>query len=87
MEIRIIGKLFDIISTNPESPTIAEIPGWHINSTSPIEGLEFYRVNPTLPREVFYGVHTYYYRFSDEATARELLSEKCDQSVCIGLEF
>ena len=73
MALDIIGKLYDIDSTDPENPTVTELLGWHVNSTEPLSGLEYYAVSPATPRRVFMGVNTYCYKFDNEQQAKELL--------------
>lgn len=83
MSLDIIGKLFDIDNTNPESPVVTELDGWHVNSPVIIDGLDAYRIEPAHKRRVFagaeLGVQTYCYRFDTEEQARELLG--LDQEV------
>lgn len=67
MDLRIIGKLHNIYNSNPENPIVTELPGWHVNTTHAHELLEPYRVEPTTPREQFYGVPTYYYTFANQS--------------------
>lgn len=67
MDLRIIGKLHNTDNSNPENPIVTELPGWHINTTYPHALLAPYRVEPTTPREQFYGVPTYYYTFANQS--------------------
>lgn len=73
MSLYIIGTIYDIDNTDPENPIAAPVDGWHVNSTEQLEGLEDYLVTPTVPRVVFAGVETWFYRFDSEAQALELL--------------
>ena len=73
MALDIIGKLHDSDSTDPKSPTVTELAGWHVNSTELLHGLEYYLTEPSSPRRVFMGVDTYCYRFDSEQQAKELL--------------
>lgn len=70
MALDIIGKIYDI-SGDTESPTVTELEGWHVNSTELLDGLEQHLIEPTMPRRVFAGVETYFYRFESEQQFNE----------------
>lgn len=74
--LKIIGKLYDIDSTDPENQVSVELAGCHVNSTEELSGLDDYRVYPNSPKYVFSGIsaeNTFYYSFPDRATADDLL--------------
>ena len=75
MSLYIAGPLYDIDNTDPENPVVTELSGWHVNSTQKLEGLDDYLVTPTVPKVVFSGVDTWFYRFESEQQAVELLPE------------
>lgn len=65
--IVIIGKLYDVDNTDPESPVLIELDGFHVNSTELTPGWESFLIEPNSPKQTFFGVHTYFYRFTDES--------------------
>lgn len=65
--ISIIGKIYSTDSTDPESPEFTELEGFHVNSTEVVEGWEGFLVEPSSPKQTFFGVPTYFYRFKDES--------------------
>lgn len=74
MALVIIGKIHNI-SGDPENPTVTEIDGWHVNSTSILQGLDDYLVIPKHPKYVIMGVNTFFYKFHSERQAKVLLKE------------
>ena len=64
--ISIIGKINTVDNTDPESPAITELDGYHVNSTELMAGLEGFLIEPNSPKQTFFGVPTYFYRFKDE---------------------
>jgi hypothetical protein len=58
-----------------------QIPGWHINSTEPVEGWVAYRVEPTSPRRVFGGHPTFFYVFPDRETFEATRSQDEQDSI------
>lgn len=71
-----IGVIHDIDTTDPETPIITALDGWHVNTTEPVPEWEQYLVTPTTPRQIFAGLPTVCYRFPDEATYRTLHPEE-----------
>lgn len=65
--ISIIGKIHTVDSTDTENPAVTELDGFHVNSTEPASGWEEFLVEPTSPKQTFFGVPTYFYRFKDES--------------------
>lgn len=65
--ISIIGKIHTVDNTDPENPTVTELEGYHVNSTELVEGLESFIVEPSSPKQTFFGVPTYFYKFADES--------------------
>ena len=75
MSLYIAGILHDIDNTDPENPVVTELSGWHVNSTEKLAGMDDYLVTPAVPKVVFSGVETWFYRFESEQQAVELLTE------------
>ena len=73
MNIDIIGTIYNLDFTDPENVITTPLDGYHVNTTEPVEGLEAYLVEPTVPRRVFAGHATYCYKFENEVEARRLL--------------
>ncbi|WP_205310862.1 hypothetical protein [Rheinheimera maricola] len=48
--------------------------GCRINSSLPLQGMDFFIVLPVTPSEQFLGIDTYYYVFLDEDQAKQMLN-------------
>lgn len=64
--ISIIGKIHTVDNTDTENPVFIEIDGYHVNSTELVAGLEDFLVEPNSPKQTFFGVPTYFYKFPSE---------------------
>jgi hypothetical protein len=63
----VVGTLYNPGVYAGEEITPPEaLPGYHINATKPVTEWELFKVVPELPRRVFGGHETHYYRFADE---------------------
>jgi hypothetical protein len=51
------------------------IPGYHINTRQPVEGLDAYRVYPKKHFRVYAGQDPVCYRFADESEFRQYFPE------------
>lgn len=69
----IIGTLYDIDNSDPDSPVSTPLAGYHINATRKIKGADAYLVEPLTPRRVFAGIKTYHYTFADEDEVRQVI--------------
>ena len=70
MNIVILGNVFDM--SDPESPT--KLPGYHVDSISPIAGADDFLVTPKTPRHKFSGVsESYRYRSNSKQHAESFL--------------
>lgn len=66
----IIGTIYTPAVLDAEGNVITEsqaIPGWHVNTPTPVFGWYEYRVFPETPMRVYSGHDTVYYSFADEA--------------------
>ena len=74
MALDIIGKL-SVISGDVENPTIAELAGWHVNSTSSIPEAAKWEIPVKSPKQTYFGVKTYFYCFENENEALSVLKD------------
>lgn len=65
--ISIIGKIHTVDNTDPENPTFTKLDGYHVNSTELVPEWGEFLVDPKSPKQTFFGVPTYFYRFKDES--------------------
>lgn len=75
----IIGKLYDVDNPEPETPTVIELDGFHVNSTDEVQEWQQFKVEPSTPRHTFFGVPTHFYRFADESEFREHYQNDSDE--------
>jgi hypothetical protein len=75
----LVGPLYNRDGTYNEEGEILTpatlIPGFHVNTTEKLEGLDDYLVTPNDHRPIFSGYLTFHYTFDSEEHARELVPD------------
>jgi hypothetical protein len=62
--IDILGTLY---APTVEGVEAIALPGYHVNTPSPVPEWVAFQVTPAAPRRVFGGHATFFYSFADEA--------------------
>ena len=73
----IIGNLYNDGVYDEEGNEVTpftQLPGWHVNTTHPVEAWEQYRVEPNTPKCVYWGHPTFFYVFESEEAFNALLN-------------
>lgn len=84
MDLSIIGKIIELQNPNSDNPLTTEIPGWHVNSTQEIAGLEQFQVYPEKPYRLFSGVDTFFYVFPNESDWQVIAAQHPELAPLVG---